>query len=187
LVALPDRKTGSHFFGEALSAQHVMTAGGIEMNRPFDSPWQTFRRLADYRGRSTRSELLYFGLLMTLTGYLVSFLASGTRYAGEEAVRSLFLAGFLVPLIPMLVRRLHDQSRSGWWLLAGLPALAAILVEQSRRHSGGAEPLLEGAGPVAIVALLSALAVLALALLPEDRNANRYGPNPRQSQAGETG
>ncbi len=157
------------------------------MNRPFDSPWHSFRRLADYRGRSTRSELLYFGLLMTLTGYVVSFVTSGTRYSGEETVRSLFLAAFLAPSIPLLVRRLHDQSRSGWWLLAGLPALAAILVEQSRRHSGGAGHPLEGVGPVAIVALLSALAVLALALLPEDRNANRYGPNPRQSQAGEAG
>ncbi|MDB5720077.1 MAG: hypothetical protein JWP15_695 [Alphaproteobacteria bacterium] len=88
-------------------------------------PW---RRLVDFRGRSTRRE---FGLLH-VQSFAVLFLLSALTGIGDDteevsvraAVGALFLLLFvpvsIVALLTAGVRRLHDRDKPGWMLLLNL-------------------------------------------------------------------
>lgn len=137
-----------------------------------------------FRGRSTRSELTSALILIALAEaalfLLIHFFHPPTvpsvhtfqlRAAFEEALALLLL----VPLLGLIVRRLHDT---------GLPAipgllLAAIVVASDLNRTQAAMglypgvPVLPIAGPVAL-----ALLVIALYWSPEN-GTNRFGADPR--------
>jgi uncharacterized membrane protein YhaH (DUF805 family) len=93
-----------------------------------------------------------------------------------------FPFAFIFPLlaagISVVVRRLHDRGKSAWWLLLFLVAPGAL--------AGFAEPL-AGSNRTAAVAGLLMLPALILwmwfwieiAIIPGQKRANRYGPDPR--------
>ena len=96
------------------------------------------RRFADFRGRSRRREYWLFILFqwMIFLPLGLAFVAAGgdiakladKPFALQPGVASqaVQIAGWLVVallVIPMLaveVRRLHDQDRTGWWILLAL-------------------------------------------------------------------
>ena len=71
------------------------------------------------RGRSTRSEYWYFLLFNVLIGIVLGFVDVFTGNFVQETGQGLFGAlyslAILIPSITVLVRRLHDTNRSGWW------------------------------------------------------------------------
>jgi uncharacterized membrane protein YhaH (DUF805 family) len=78
-----------------------------------------------------------------------------------------------VPLPALFVRRLHDQGRSGWWVLLCVVPWAISLTSPP-----GQEPsiLLQSIG------VLSAIAIIGLALWKGNEGENVFGPNPRLSE-----
>jgi uncharacterized membrane protein YhaH (DUF805 family) len=56
----------------------------------------------------------------------------------------------IIPSISVSVRRLHDTSRSGWWLLIGL------------------------------IPLIGAIVLLVFVCLDSTPGTNTYGPNPKE-------
>jgi uncharacterized membrane protein YhaH (DUF805 family) len=96
-----------------------------------------YSKYATFDGRATRSEYWWFQLftfLVALCVYGVAIaLALITRaYAGiGVAVIGLTIFGLLslIPSLAVLVRRLHDTDRSGWWILiAFIPWIGAIIL-----------------------------------------------------------
>jgi uncharacterized membrane protein YhaH (DUF805 family) len=88
-------------------------------------------KYADFSGRARRSEFWYF----VLWTFLVSVVASiidvvlGTRWgSGSGLVETLADLALLLPTLAVGARRLHDISRSGWWLLVGLVPCAGFIV-----------------------------------------------------------
>ena len=152
------------------------------------------RHFADFRGRSTRSEIVAFYLLMSvatfgltlLSGLLVTILDPGIQWAVREIVQ----LAFLCPTLALSVRRFHDQGKSGWWILLLLPALCANSW-QFYRAGFSFDPVARLAYPLpwavegAIVACL--LAYLALLFWKDEEGTNRYGPNPRYDEPIESG
>jgi uncharacterized membrane protein YhaH (DUF805 family) len=93
---------------------------------------QAFRHGFVYRGRAARSAYWWFTLFQLLAGIAVEFvvflpLAATHSSAGAAAaliaVSILFIYLTLVALA-LLIRRLHDIDRSGWWALFGLVPIA---------------------------------------------------------------
>ncbi|HMJ92790.1 MAG TPA: DUF805 domain-containing protein [Allosphingosinicella sp.] len=149
------------------------------------------KHFADFRGRSTRTEVVAFYVLIQGSILVASLAASlvddpgrsGTiRGVEVDAVVGLI---FLLPLLALMTRRMHDQGRSAWVLLAAAtPLLAAGAWKFAR--TGGEFPIHVRAEelPVlaAIIVFLSWLAFLVLLFLKNDEDANRYGPNPRYDE-----
>ena len=92
---------------------------------------------ATFGGRSRRSEYWFAQLFLLITNLVAAgidlallggdvdqFMAQG----GGGIVGLVWIAVTLVPLIAVLVRRLHDTNRSGWWALIGLIPLAGFIV-----------------------------------------------------------
>ncbi|WP_162148500.1 DUF805 domain-containing protein [Asticcacaulis sp. AC402] len=72
-------------------------------------------KYAQFQGRASRSEYWWFYLACLIAGIVLEVLAyiSGFRF-----LNILALAWFL-PGLASVVRRLHDNNRSGFWILIG--------------------------------------------------------------------
>ena len=82
-------------------------------------------RYLDFTGRSRRSEFWQFYLLILLLTALCVvggvIIERTTQLPGNEI--GFHMVGYLdvvitVPVFAVMVRRLHDVGKSGWWLLA---------------------------------------------------------------------
>jgi uncharacterized membrane protein YhaH (DUF805 family) len=131
-----------------------------------------FRRYADFKGRSGRTEFwTFFGL--SVAAFLVTVVATGlsadmstvtqpkvpganTLPAGVIGYMLWWLAS-IVPWFAAQVRRFHDQGRSGWLCLIGVGGYVAVGF---------------GAMPVAGILFLAAMALMAI---PGEETENRFG------------
>ena len=124
------------------------------------------RRYADFNGRSRRKEYWMFYLLsvlLVLPPYMLLGIfggndhGAGLMFAPIAIVSGLALAvvglALFIPSLAVQVRRLHDQDKSGWFmLLALIPAVGGLIL-------------------------------LVLNCLEGTRGPNRYGPDPKQDLA----
>jgi uncharacterized membrane protein YhaH (DUF805 family) len=85
-----------------------------------------FSKYATFSGRSSRSAYWWW----TLFYFLVIIGASIIDAAANTPVIAILVwLGFILPNLAVLVRRLHDTDRTGWWVLIGLiPLLGAIVL-----------------------------------------------------------
>ncbi len=92
---------------------------------------------ATFTGRSRRSEYWFIQLFLFITNLAAAvidlvlmdfdvdrFIANG----GGGIVGLVWILATIIPLLAVLVRRLHDTNRSGWWALIGLVPLAGGIV-----------------------------------------------------------
>lgn len=148
-----------------------------------------FRRVLDYKGRSRRSEFGWFVLVSTLLDLLYSILLMFSRrflVMSLPGVPYLLLHElvFLIHmpvLIALLVRRLHDINRSGWWalLLVILPGVeAASRAMQRLALFSEAKDAIDLISTVLHFALV-AIGFLALLLKEGTPGPNRFGLDPK--------
>ena len=84
---------------------------------------------ATFKGRARRSEYWFIQLFLIVTNLAVAaidlvlmggdvdrFMANG----GGGIVGLIWIFVTIVPALAVLVRRLHDTDKSGWWVLLGL-------------------------------------------------------------------
>ena len=149
------------------------------MSRGLAPFWRPLKHFADFGGRSTRTEVAAFYLLLMIVGLLLD-LASGEDYRTEQTVNAVFASIVLCPTVALFVRRLHDQGRSGWWLLLGLPVLVMASIDQWRRATLGMAAIgMDWPLHLTILGFVSAIVVLLLLVPDDEKGPNRFGPNPR--------
>ena len=94
-------------------------------------------KYATFKGRSRRSEYWFIQLFLILTNLAVAaidlalmngdvdrFIANG----GGGIVGLIWILVTIVPALAVLVRRLHDTGKSGWWVLIGLVPFVGTIV-----------------------------------------------------------
>jgi uncharacterized membrane protein YhaH (DUF805 family) len=91
---------------------------------------QSLRNGFVYRGRASRSAFWWFGLFQAMVSaaldliVFISQAASNGRSGVGVGIAFIIFIPAVIYLelvgIALLVRRLHDTDRSGWWLLIGL-------------------------------------------------------------------
>jgi uncharacterized membrane protein YhaH (DUF805 family) len=113
-----------------------------------------------FKGRSRRSEYWWIQLFLVLTNLAVAaidlvlmngdverFIANG----GGGIVGLIWILVTIVPALAVLVRRLHDTGKSGWWALIGF------------------------------VPLVGGIVLLVFTVLDSDAGENSQGPSPKDS------
>lgn len=105
-------------------------------------------RFTDFSGRSRRSEYWYY-VLFQIISVIVAWMIDMMLW---EFPILYFLAalGFFLPSLAVAIRRLHDTSRSGWWLL------------------------------IAIVPFIGGLILLYFMVQDSTPGTNQWGPNPKE-------
>jgi uncharacterized membrane protein YhaH (DUF805 family) len=89
------------------------------------------QKYVTFSGRARRSELWFFVLFNVIVSIVASFIdvIIGTRYGnGSGLVQNLASLALLLPNLAVGARRLHDTSRSAWWLLLGLVPIVGWIV-----------------------------------------------------------
>ena len=112
-----------------------------------------------FKGRASRSEFWKFAIFMaivTLVLYLPLIVTGGQTGELTSGLNTLVLVSLLavgvfmlvtvIPYLAVLVRRLHDTDRSGWWYW------------------------------IALVPFVGGLVLLVLLVLPGTPGDNRFGP-----------
>lgn len=86
-----------------------------------------FINYSNYRGRASRSEFWYWFLFYLLFGWFIMLGVEGyiilTKSPGLGIATGLYFLLFLCPNVSVSMRRMHDVSRSAWWLLFGMVPL----------------------------------------------------------------
>ncbi len=90
------------------------------------------KNYATFSGRARRKEYWMFFLISALISIVLTLLdiLLGTYSVEYEAglFSGLYSLLILIPSIAVVVRRLHDTDRSGWWILISLIPLIGVLV-----------------------------------------------------------
>ena len=87
-------------------------------------------KYCDFNGRARRSEFWWYALVAGIVSYLLAYiglwLGGMTGYYVVNAIVGLAL---LLPGLGVIVRRLHDIGKSGWYFLIILiPIVGAIIL-----------------------------------------------------------
>jgi uncharacterized membrane protein YhaH (DUF805 family) len=104
----------------------------------------------NFSGRASRSEYWWYALFTMILGAVIGFVL-GIFGAGSTAVsviQGLVSLALLLPGLGLCVRRLHDISKSGWWIF------------------------------ISLVPLLGAILLIVWFCKPSDAGMNQYGPEP---------
>ncbi len=104
---------------------------------PIDYMKLPLQRYADFSGRSRRMEywMFYVGVIgaFIVAGLVDSVIGMSGLVGGVYGPLSMIvMLGALVPQIACGVRRMHDQDRSGWWLLFPLVNLVFLFLEGTK-------------------------------------------------------
>ncbi len=82
-----------------------------------------------FDGRAGRPEFWFFVLVTVVIGFTLSIIESKMPWAELPIVAPIFYLATLLPFLAVSVRRLHDQNRSGWFVLLGLiPFIGEIIL-----------------------------------------------------------
>jgi uncharacterized membrane protein YhaH (DUF805 family) len=87
-------------------------------------------KYADFSGRARRSEYWWFFLFQVLVSIVASIIDAilGTRSGSFGVVEGIASLALLLPGLAVGARRLHDTSKSGWWLLIALIPCVGFIV-----------------------------------------------------------
>lgn len=110
------------------------------------------QKYAQFTGRSRRSEYWYFVLFYIITAVVAIILDNLLGIAFLEFYGPLYLIvvlGLVIPSLAVVVRRLHDVGKSGWFYFIGL------------------------------IPIIGAIWLLVLMVTDSQPGMNKWGPNPK--------
>ena len=94
--------------------------------------FEALKKYAVFSGRARRKEYWLFVLLLIIANLIGIAIDMGigtyNHETGMGAIGAVITLGFIIPLIAVTIRRLHDTDRSGWWFLLGLIPIANIVL-----------------------------------------------------------
>ena len=106
-----------------------------------------------FSGRARRKEYWMFTLFNAIVAFIVGLisgiLARATDVAAFAFLGTIYNLAVILPAMGVLIRRLHDIGKSGWWWLIGLVPFVGWIV------------------------------ILVFCCLDSQPGENQYGPNPK--------
>lgn len=108
-------------------------------------------KYAEFKGRARRKEYWMFTLFNIVISLAIGFTEGFV--GGSGMIGLIYTLGVLLPSLGVVIRRLHDTGRSGWWFLISLLPIIGLIV------------------------------LLVFLVLDSEEGENAYGPNPKDVAA----
>lgn len=122
---------------------------------------EALKKYATFEGRARRTEYWFFVLFNVLAIIVLEILdvvlGTFSKETGFGLLSGLYAIAVLLPSLAVIVRRLHDTDRSGWWIL------------------------------INFIPVIGAFVLLIFTLLDGTPGSNRFGPSPKGEAAGGVG
>lgn len=136
----------------------------------------TIKSSFDFTGRARRTEVLLYHIFTALIGVVLGFVGSVVlpQAIAGPLIALVQLIAF-VPMAALFARRLHDQSRSNFWLVILPVGIGFNYFRHELVEAGSTMNLSYNLAYIATVILL-----LTLLYRPGTKGPNAYGPDPRQ-------
>ena len=112
---------------------------------------EVLKKYAVFSGRARRKEYWMFFLFNIIIAFVLGFIEG--LVGGPGIISTLYSLAVLIPIIAVSIRRLHDISRSGWWLL------------------------------IYLVPIIGAIVLLVFMVQDSQQGENQYGQNPKTETA----
>ena len=91
-----------------------------------------FKQYVGFTGRARRSEYWWFALFGVIVSIVADLIDTVLGTMSEDTnvgvVGGIAGLALLLPGIAVAIRRLHDTTRSGWWILIGLVPIVGWIV-----------------------------------------------------------
>jgi uncharacterized membrane protein YhaH (DUF805 family) len=114
-------------------------------------------KYATFEGRARRKEFWYFGLMNIIIvvgfSFIDGLLGTYSSNTGMGLLSGIYFIAILIPAIAVSVRRLHDSSLSGFWIL------------------------------LSFMPIVGAITLIILYVRDSTPEQNKYGPNPKTISA----
>lgn len=108
---------------------------------------------ADFNGRARREEYWMFTLFNLIFSIVISLIFTGIGFAIDvpaiAAITYVYTLALLIPSLAVLVRRLHDVGKSGWFFL------------------------------ISLIPLIGPIYILVLLCTDSENGTNKWGDNPK--------
>jgi uncharacterized membrane protein YhaH (DUF805 family) len=114
------------------------------------------KKYAVFNGRARRKEywmFFLFNFIVALVLGLIEWIIGMVVDSSTNVLSGIYGLAVLVPSLAVSVRRLHDTSRSGFWLF------------------------------ISLVPLIGSIVLLIFMIIDGQHGENKYGPNPKESSA----
>lgn len=93
---------------------------------PLDYYVNVWKKYADFSGRARRSEYWYFMLFHLIAVFALAVIGGMLDF---PYLLILYVLAAIVPSLAVVVRRLHDTNRSGWYYFMGfIPFVGSIIL-----------------------------------------------------------
>ena len=114
---------------------------------PVQAIISAFRNYSNFEGRASRSEYWWFyGFFVSLL--IGIFVVSIVWQAALFTLWGVYLAGTLLPLLAVTVRRLHDVDRPGTWAILSIMPFAGVRLTRLLVRPGTPGPNRYGPDPL---------------------------------------
>ncbi len=120
---------------------------------------EVLRKYAVFSGRARRMEYWMFFLVSAIISAILlvtdEFMGWKLEMDGDDLgfLSTLYHIAIIIPYLAVIIRRLHDTDRSGWWVL------------------------------IALIPLVGAIVLLVFMILKGNEGDNRFGPDPKVETA----
>ena len=91
-----------------------------------------FKQYVGFTGRARRSEYWWFALFGLIVGIVANLIDTVLGTMSEDTnvgvLGTIVSLALLLPSLAVAIRRLHDTSRTGWWILIGLIPIVGWII-----------------------------------------------------------
>ena len=118
---------------------------------------EVLKKYAVFSGRARRTEFWMFFLFSAIISIFLAvideFMGWKVEMSGDNLgfLSTLYYIAVIIPYFAVIIRRLHDTERSGWWFL------------------------------IAFIPIVGVIILLVFLILDGTKGENRFGPDPKAS------
>jgi uncharacterized membrane protein YhaH (DUF805 family) len=148
--------------------------------------YHTIRNTLTLEGRATRTEVSDYtlvALLMTVIFTLVAGFVAG--FDLRNLIGDALACVIAIPVPALLVRRFHDQDRTGRWIWLPVFVFTLWALRTAWSLALGIESRIEldrTIWPLDWLAIIASIITVVLIVLPGTIGTNRFGPDPRSRE-----
>jgi uncharacterized membrane protein YhaH (DUF805 family) len=93
---------------------------------------QALKKYATFSGRARRREywfyVLFYVIIIVVLSVIDGIIGMNMGGAGVGILTAIYILAVFLPTLAVLVRRLHDTGRSGWWFFIQLVPLVGFFI-----------------------------------------------------------